>query len=244
MVMNHMIHMMKQMTSKLSPSVYTSAQQQNSAAQLAHVRQLQKELKRENVLEVPLDDLQFIVFDLETTGFHPNHGDKILSIGAVKMRGDKIIEDDTFYSLVNAEKVIPEHISKLTGITNEQLEDAPPIREVLQDFYKYIQRDTLVAHHSKHEQSFMQHTTWSVLRTNFKHRILDTSFLTKITLPREKLTSLDDFCRHYQLESCGRHHALKDAKLTAEVWGRSVSNMKELGFKNLSEVYVHLAKMK
>ncbi|WP_078556231.1 exonuclease domain-containing protein [Bacillus alkalicellulosilyticus] len=243
MVMNQMVQFMKQLSGKLSPNVYTSVQQQNSASQVAFLRQLQRELKREDVLEIPLEQLQVVVFDLETTGFYPDKGDRILSIGAVKMNGLEILEDE-FYSLVHSEEAPSPEIEQLTGISKDQLVEAPPLQEVLESFYKFINRDTLVAHHARHEKNFMQHATWAVTRTSFQHRIVDTSFLTKIVSPEAELVTLEDCCHHHGIEITTRHHALADAIMTAKLWSENVKLIKEMGFKHLSDVYSALAKMK
>ncbi|UOE94006.1 exonuclease domain-containing protein [Alkalihalobacillus sp. LMS39] len=243
MVMNQMVQLMKQLSGKISPNVYASVQQQNSASQVAFLRQLQRELKREDVLEIPLDELQVVVFDLETTGFYPDKGDKILSIGAVKMTGANPLEE-TFYSLVHSQDQPSEEIEQLTGIKKEELQEAPPLERVLEQFYKFIQRDTLVAHHAKHERSFMQHATWSVTRTSFQHRIVDTAFLTKIVSPEKELVTLDECCRHFGIEVKNRHHALSDAVMTAKLWGENIQHIQQLGFQHLGDVYAALAKMK
>ena len=81
-------------------------------------------LNQEDALNIPLHELNVVVFDIETTGFSPEKGDGILSIGATKMYGTTILEEDNFYSLVRYEKEIPEHIVQLTGITNEQVLEA------------------------------------------------------------------------------------------------------------------------
>ncbi len=243
-MVNQMIQFMKQMSGRLSPNVYSSMQNQSSASQIAFLRQLQRELKRENVLEVPFKDLEVVVFDMETTGFYPDKGDHIISIGAVKMKGAEVKKEESFYSLVFSEKEITSELSELTGIKNEQLKDSPPIETVLKQFYEFIKSDTLVAHHANHEKAFMQHTTWSILRSNFQHRILDTSFLTKIVSPNKALVALDDYCNFYNIEICNRHHALEDARATATLWGKNVEKIQELGFSNLSEVYGQLAKIR
>lgn len=242
MVMNQMFHFMKQLSGRLSPNVYASVQDQTNAAQIAFLRQLQRELKKEEVLEKPFDQLAVIVFDLETTGFSPSNGDTILSIGAVKVKGSKVIEEEQFYSPVYSESEPPPHIQELTGLTREDLMAAPPIQKVLERFYTFIGKATLVAHHANHEKEFMQYATWNVLRTHFQHRLLDTSFLTKIVSPEAQLITLDDCCSHYEIEIGKRHHALEDAIMTAKLWGKNVEEVKQLGFETLSDVYAHLAK--
>ncbi|MEB1807125.1 MAG: 3'-5' exoribonuclease [Bacillaceae bacterium] len=241
-MINHMIQYMKQLSGKLSPNVYTSVQHQSSASQMAYMRQLQKELKKESVLNKRFEELEVVVFDIETTGFYPDRGDKILSIGAVKVRGTALLEEEGFYSLVRHEDPLPQPVLAFTGIQQEDLFSAPTIEQVLEQFFYYVEGRTLVAHHSQHEKAFMQHVSWHVLRTNFIHRVIDTSFLIKVALPHQRLKTLDECCDFFDIPILTRHHALEDAKMTAQLWIKNVQRVKELGFHNLQDVYSELAK--
>lgn len=241
--MNPMIRFIKQLSGKLSPSMYTSMAHQTDAASIAFLRQLQRDMKANDVLQVPFPELKVTVFDLETTGFHPQKGDKILSVGAVNMTGDQIMEDETYYSLVSCSEPLSEHIKDLTGICEAELAKAPSLEQVLKEFYQFIESRPLVAHHANHEKSFMQHATSSVLKLNFQHRIMDTSFLTRVVEPSKALITLDDCCNHFGISIEKRHHALHDAIGTAKLWAEGVRLTQQLGFSNLSDVYAYLAKI-
>lgn len=236
-----MVQLVKQLSNRLSPNVYTSLQQQSDAARLTHLRQIQRQLKQEDVLDRPLSELTFIIFDLETSGFYPDKGDSILSIGAVKMKGCEILREETFYSTVKCSNKPSEEILELTGLTEEELNDSPVLMDVLSDFYKFIGHSTLVAHHASHEKKFMSHATWQTLRTTFQHRIIDTSFLTKIVVP-ENLVTLDECCAYHDIPVETRHHALQDALVTAQLWQKNIRLAKEIGFETLRDVYTYLAK--
>ena len=106
--------------------------------------------------------LKVVVFDMETTGFFPQKGDEIISMGAIKVCGEEIQEDQPFYSLIRYEKELSSEIMNLTGITNDQLKIAPPISEVLIQFFEFAKNETLVAHHANHEKSFLQNTSRKV----------------------------------------------------------------------------------
>mgnify|MGYP001444754693 CR=1 FL=1 len=242
-MMNPMVRFIKQLSGKLSPSMYTSVAHQTDPASIAFLRQLQRDVKAKDVLQIPFSELKVTVFDLETTGFHPQKGDKILSIGAVKMVGDQVMEDETYYSLVNCNEPLSEHVKNLTGICEGELAEAPSLEQVLKEFYQFIESQPLVAHHANHEKSFMQHATSSVLKLNFQHRIMDTSFLTKVVVPKKDLITLDDCCNHFGISIEKRHHALHDAIGTAKLWAEGVRLTQQLGFSNLSDVYAHLAKI-
>src|SRR5690242_16720753 len=77
------------------------------AEQIAFMRNTLKEQRKPNVLHVPLEELSVVVFDLETTGFLPNHGDEIISIGAVRVKGEEINTGEQFYSLVQVNQTVP-----------------------------------------------------------------------------------------------------------------------------------------
>lgn len=244
MIVNHMVQLVKQLSGKISPNVYTSVQGQTGAAQVAFLRQLQRESKRENVLETPLCDLKVVVFDLETTGFNPHNGDQILSIGAVKIQGEEVSESETFYSLVHCEQELSEELIMLTGITRSEISIAPKLQDVIEKFYYFIKSDTLVAHHANHEKQFMQHATWNLLRTHFQHRILDTSFLLKVIEPNQKMVSLDDCLEYFNIDIVGRHHALQDSLMTAKLWSESLKRAQKMGFTCLHDIYTQLAKLR
>lgn len=205
--------------------------------QLAFTRFMQKEIDKNHELNIPLQELNVVVFDIETTGFSPEKGDSILSIGAIKMCGTKIQEKEEFYSLIYQKDEIPEGIVKLTGITNEKVGEASPLEEVLLKFFQYTQGSILVAHHANHERKFMNHVSQQLFRTHFKPRIVDTQFLYKITEPKMNLINLEDLCEHNGIVVENRHHALGDAKLTAKLWSIYLEKVQQLGCETLDDVY-------
>src|SRR5690349_19916044 len=69
---------------------FGASQSGQSQQQVAYLRQLQREMRVEETLHIPLTELNVIIFDIETTGFYPDKGDQIISIGAIKVKGDVI----------------------------------------------------------------------------------------------------------------------------------------------------------
>jgi len=98
-----------------------------------------------------LDD-DFVVFDIETTGFSPVHN-RIIEIGAVKVSGGKVTE--RFSTLVNPQVPIPFEIEKLTGIRDDMVQDAPLIDEILPQFLEFARGCVLVAHNAGFDMSFI-----------------------------------------------------------------------------------------
>jgi len=239
-----MIQFFKQLSGKLGSNIYAGFQGQSNPQNIAFIRQLQKEMKNENSLETPLNDLKVVVFDIETTGFFPERGDQVISIGAVRMTGPQLHAEETFYSLVNSDFPLSEEISSLTNIQHEELLSAPAAKDVLLEFFKFVQSHNLIAHHSKHEQSFMQKMSWDLLRTRFEHRIIDTSFLIRIGNPSINPFPLEDVCKECGIEIKNRHHALGDAIMTAHIWSHYLKLAQQIGFNNLQEVYEYIAKLR
>lgn len=215
-----------------------------NAQQLAYLRHMQREVSKYDPMNVSLKELPFVLFDIETTGFYPEKGDRILSIGAVKMRGSEILQEETFYSLVKYDQEVPAAIRQLTNITTEEVKEAPPFSDVYVDFLKFKADSTLVAHHSKHERAFMEYSSSKLLRMPFKHRIIDTSFLFKVVHPNLNLVALEELCAHHQIQVQNRHHALGDAILTAKLWSMYVNDAMELGCETLSDVYQKFSQMR
>ena len=211
--------------------------------QMAYLRHLQKEINKDDAMNTPLDKLKIVVFDIETTGFSPEKGDCILSIGAIKMSGTTILEEQQFYSLIYCDQEIPKEIVQLTGITNDEVRQAPPLSNVLMRFFEFVQDSTLVAHHATHERSFMQYVSSKLFKTPFKHRIVDTSFLYKLIDRDFHNVSLEKLCEQNDIPIFDRHHALGDAKMTAQIWRIYVEKVIDLGCETLNDVYNHFARI-
>jgi len=204
---------------------------------LAFLRSMRKDVQHVPSGEMELRDLEVVVVDLETTGFHPDRGDEIFAIGAIALRGATLIPDESFYSLINPNRSIPAHICELTGITNEMVQDAPDTVTALSRFFQYAGNRLLVAHHSRHEREFFRAALWKTSRSRLTLRLLDTMMLIRLFEGPLVNTSLDALCAQHQIEITRRHHAQADAVAAAELWGLYVEKALEHGYHNLQQVY-------
>ncbi|MFS0861223.1 exonuclease domain-containing protein [Fredinandcohnia sp. 179-A 10B2 NHS] len=236
------IHFVRGLQGKLNTGGLAGVQGQ-SFQQTAFLRQLQRDLQQEDILTTPLEKLNVVVFDIETTGFFPDKGDEIISLGAVKVEGDELRENNVFYSLVQYEKELSKEISELTGLSTEKLKSAPPLSEVLIQFFEFSKGAPLVAHHANHEKAFMQYMSWKLFRTPFKHRVIDTSFLYRIVESELPFTRLEELCNHHQIPIKNRHHALGDALLTAKLWSIYINKTQQFGCRTLRDIYDRLARL-
>lgn len=213
-----------------------------NAQQMAFIRNVNKEQRKQSMLDTPLNELEIVVFDLETTGFYPMNGDEIISFGAVLIRGGELDESKSFYSLVNPKRKISRAIVELTGITNDMVQDAPDLMQVLHDFMEFVGRRLLIAHASGHDKQFLNAALWRTSKVNLNHRVLDTMMVAKWLEPKRESYNLDDL-----LESCGipiteRHHALQDSIMTAKLWQNYLVRILERNISTLGDLYAYLSK--
>ncbi|MCJ7842059.1 3'-5' exoribonuclease [Lederbergia sp. NSJ-179] len=236
---NPLIQWFKQINRKWNPAPFIG---KNTAQHLAYLRNLQKELETEKSLYIPLQQMNVVIFDIETTGFSPEQGDQILSIGAVKVNHHSTEERKTFYSLVHYNQALSQNIQDLTGLREDDLKKAPLLSDVLLQFYQFIQTGTLVAHHAGHEKRFLQYFHWKLFKKAWKHRIVDTSLVFKLIETDRDLVTLDEYCQYAGVEIVNRHHALGDAQMTAELWDHYVEKLNHVGCFTLHDIYEQLAK--
>lgn len=212
-----------------------------NAQQMAFIRSVMKVQRKQNVLNMSLRDMDYVVFDLETTGFRPNQGDEILSFGAVAVTGGELIENETFYSLVNPGREIPQAIQGLTGITQAEADRAPELIDVLHGFLDFVQRRVLIAHGTGHDKQFLNAALWKTSRVTLTHRVLDTMMIAKWLNPKRQHYELDGLLQQYGIPITTRHHALEDSVMTAKLWSRFLDEMSDRNVFTLGDLYAYLS---
>lgn len=181
-----------------------------------------------------LDDT-FVVFDIETTGLS-KETESITEIGAVKVVDGKII--DRFSTFVNPERPIPTEITKLTGITNEMVADAPVITEILPKFLEFCQDAVLVAHNANFDTGFIRLNAERNCGIEVKNTVLDTLELSRALLPELKKHKLDIVCEQLGVSLEGHHRAVNDAEATAEVFLKFIDMLVEKEIYKVDDINV------
>ncbi len=178
---------------------------------------------------------EYVVFDLETTGFYPD-SDGITEIGAVRLRKGKII--DEFRTFVNPEKFISEKITQTTGITNEMVADAPRMGEALAAFKEYIGDAYLAAHNAPFDMGFIKkHGKDNGIE--FDNRCLDTVTLFRKGLPGHRSYSLGKIAADLGIEF-KHHRALDDAKCTSQIMVMAMDAIKRGVLSKRAEQNYHI----
>ena len=175
---------------------------------------------------------EFVVFDIETTGFSPVNN-RIIEIGAVKVTEGKIT--DRFSAFVNPDVPIPFEIEKLTGISDSMVLDAPPIEHVLPEFLEFCKDAILVAHNANFDMSFIKE---NAQRQGIKRKFayVDTVGIARILLPHQAKHTLDAVAKTMGISLENHHRAVDDAEATAEIFVKFISLLKEAGADTLAKV--------
>lgn len=151
----------------------------------------------------------FICLDLETTGLNPKT-DKIIEIGAVRIENG--VETGTFETFVNPGRSLEDRIVELTGITDDDLKDAPVIEEVLPQFIEFTKGLPLLGHSVLFDFSFIKKAAVNQKLT-FEREGVDTLKIARRYLPELPHRSLGYLCEHYGIEHHA-HRALQDVRAT------------------------------
>lgn len=168
--------------------------------------------KKEEVCSM-LKDKDYVVFDLETTGLDYKTNE-ILEIGAVKIRNGEIIE--TFNVLIKPKYTrISEFITKLTGIDDEMVKDAPYFEDVVGDFFKFTRNSTMVAHNSDFDTLFLDFHAGKFLY-KFDNMVMDTLAMAKKLVGGIKNYKLITIAKHFNIPLDHAHRALYDTIATAK----------------------------
>ena len=163
-----------------------------------------------------LDDVPFVVVDLETTGGAPVRGHGIIEIGALRLQGGRIV--DQFHALVHPGRRLPPFITQLTGITAEMLAGQPGIGAVLPRFVDFAAGAVLVAHNAFFDLAFLDAARVQLSGEVFEQPHLCTLRLTRRLLPQQRHRSLDALAGRFGIPLVDRHRALGDARITAEIF--------------------------
>ena len=151
----------------------------------------------------------YISIDLETTGLNPKL-DKITEIGAVKVIDGKIT--NTFSTLVNPGRKLEDRIVELTGIQDEELENAPYIEDIFPQLQDFLGEETLLGHSILFDYSFLKKAAVNEKQV-FEKRAIDTLKIARKYLTALEHRNLDYLCEYYQIPHHA-HRALADAEAT------------------------------
>ena len=183
----------------------------NTAPHPIHPNPIQAIQSLHTIEEPPV----LIVLDTETTGLDYKH-EKVIEIAAVKLVDGKVTE--TFTSLVNPQKPIRHSSFLIHHISEEMVQDAPPMEEVLPRFLEFVGDAPYVAHNAIFDYSFINEACKSLYGHRFSNPRIDTFDMYRAVFPDEASHGLNALLRRFGYNENVLHRALDDAQCLAKVY--------------------------
>ncbi|WP_047985289.1 ATP-dependent DNA helicase DinG [Ornithinibacillus californiensis] len=177
---------------------------------------------------------RFVVLDLETTGNSSANQDKIIEVGIVVIENDQII--DEFSTMLYPDKTIPPFITKLTGIKDEDVKDAPTFSEMADTIVNLLENSYLIAHNVPFDMGFLNGELRAIGKSGLRNPVIDTVELTRILYPQAPGFKLGLLAEYLNIEHNNPHRALSDAFVTAKLFIKLMNKISSLPYETLEHL--------
>lgn len=184
-----------------------------------------------------LGELNYTVFDTETTGLDPRGGDEIISIGAIRAVNGRLLYTESINQLVDPCRSVPAESIKYHGISDEMLKGMPTIKKMLPFFHRFAKQTVLVAHNGAFDMLMLQMKEKET-GIRFDNPVLDTMHLSAIVHPAHNDHTLDTISQRLGVNITKRHDALGDAIATGGVFLKMIPLLNEKGIYTLKDALI------
>lgn len=176
--------------------------------------------QKQIALSTPLDKLSFLVFDTEATGLNIYSSDRLIEIGAVLVQGLEVSKN-TFQTYVQPNVVIPDQITKLTGINQEKLKNSPEATVAIHSFLSFMEDNQCIAwvgHGLLFDTTLIKRELQRSKHMFNPPPSIDTLDLLRYLKPQRGDKDLAEYASEYHTPIFPRHSALGDALTTAHLF--------------------------
>lgn len=185
-----------------------------------------------------IEEIEFSIFDTETTGLESASGDRIVEIAAARIKQGKIIS--TFESLINAHRPISEAAFRVNKISADMLKGAPGIESVMPKFLEFIKDSCLCSYNAGFDLEFLNNEL-RIIGTALPKDIIAVDIL---KMAKRLLPGLERYALWFVVDKMGvkqeqKHRALDDVNLTVELFNRLCAVLKEKNITDFSN-FTHL----
>jgi DNA polymerase-3 subunit epsilon len=162
-----------------------------------------------------------IILDTETTGLHPNQGDRLVEIGCIELINRRQTSNHLHF-YINPERSMPEAAAAIHGLRDDFLKDKPVFADVAHEISAFIQDAEVIIHNAPFDLGFLDMEFKRLNLSPFSSLVggvIDTLTDAQKMFPGKR-NRLDDLCNRFDVKNDHRtlHGALLDAKLLAEVY--------------------------
>ena len=186
-----------------------------------------------------LEEIEFTIFDTETTGLNPENGDRIIEIAAVRFRGRE--KPAAFQTLLNPGCRISEAAFQVNHITQEMLKDAPDINSVIPEFLNFIKGSCLCSYNAGFDLGFLNQE----LKLTARPPLKDIVVVDILKMAKRLLPGLERYALWFVADKLGiknrqEHRAFSDVELTLQVFNKLKEILQTKGifdFGNFSSLF-------
>ena len=162
-----------------------------------------------------------IILDTETTGLHPNSGDRLVEIGCIELINRRMTGNNLHF-YINPERDMPEAAAAIHGLREEFLKDKPVFADVVSQIAAFSQGAEVIIHNAAFDLGFLDMEFRRLDLNPFSSivaGVIDTLTDAQKMFPGKR-NRLDDLCNRFDVKNDHRtlHGALLDAKLLTEVY--------------------------
>ena len=220
----------------LTPGV--PANQTGSFQNEAYIRSILKESKQKrHEMNRSIKEIPFTFLDTETTGFHADAGDEIISIALAQSINGKV--NNEYYSYINPNRNIPPHITELTKIEQTHVEKAPSLSSVMNQVLSLLSGSVIIGYHIQHDLNFLNYFLWNHGRLKLTQQTVELRQVVE-ALHQKTFQTLDDALMYYGIICEARHDAQSDVHAMLKLWMAILQVLQQKHIDSLYDLYALL----